>query len=168
MVSMSDDSWQSTLLDLLNTSPVIDGRRVDSLADTESARVWLRDHAGTEADKPDDVRVLRDRLHRVIRGNDDASTLRPYLAGVHQLPTMDKDGLRWHLDESTDWAARIVVTLGELQRSMPGRLRACDNADCNLFLLDRTRGGTARWCSMTTCGNRMKARRHHLRTKLGG
>jgi predicted RNA-binding Zn ribbon-like protein len=36
-----------------------------------------------------------------------------------------------------------------------------------LFLLDRTRAGTARWCSMSVCGNRMKARRHYGRTTSG-
>jgi predicted RNA-binding Zn ribbon-like protein len=34
-----------------------------------------------------------------------------------------------------------------------------------MFLLDASRSGTARWCSMATCGNRLKARRHHARGK---
>jgi predicted RNA-binding Zn ribbon-like protein len=48
---------------------------------------------------------------------------------------------------------------------MPGRLRPCANPECRLFLLDESRSGTARWCSMATCGNRLKARRHHARGK---
>ena len=32
-------------------------------------------------------------------------------------------------------------------------------------LLDRSRPGTAKWCSMATCGNRMKARAHAQRTR---
>ncbi|WP_199539016.1 CGNR zinc finger domain-containing protein [Desertihabitans brevis] len=31
--------------------------------------------------------------------------------------------------------------------------------------MDRTRAGTARWCSMAVCGNQMKARRHHSRQR---
>ena len=34
-----------------------------------------------------------------------------------------------------------------------------------MFLLDESRSGTARWCSMATCGNRLKARRHNARGK---
>ncbi|MEV6129094.1 CGNR zinc finger domain-containing protein [Streptomyces violaceusniger] len=48
---------------------------------------------------------------------------------------------------------------------MPGRLRPCENPACRLFLLDRSRANTARWCSMKTCGNRLKARRHQARAR---
>ncbi|WP_412973700.1 CGNR zinc finger domain-containing protein [Mycolicibacterium setense] len=34
-----------------------------------------------------------------------------------------------------------------------------------MFLIDRSKRNTARWCSMATCGNRMKARRHHQRAR---
>ncbi|MFD9792685.1 CGNR zinc finger domain-containing protein [Streptomyces sp. NPDC059070] len=30
--------------------------------------------------------------------------------------------------------------------------------------MDRTRGGTRRWCSSGDCGNRDRARRHYART----
>ncbi|MGV0807475.1 CGNR zinc finger domain-containing protein [Mycolicibacterium setense] len=39
--------------------------------------------------------------------------------------------------------------------------RGRGNPDYRLFLIDRSKPNTARWCSMATCGNRMKARRHH-------
>ena len=38
---------------------------------------------------------------------------------------------------------------------------------CALFLLDRSKPNTARWCSMAVCGNRMKARRHYERARAG-
>ena len=47
----------------------------------------------------------------------------------------------------------------------PGRLRPCANDECRLFLIDRSKAGTARWCSMAVCGNRMKARRHYERAR---
>src|ERR1700723_3669273 len=56
-------------------------------------------------------------------------------------------------------AVRAVLAWDALARSRPGRLRPCANDECRLFLIDRTRAGTARWCSMALCGNRMKARR---------
>ncbi|MEC3993203.1 CGNR zinc finger domain-containing protein [Actinacidiphila sp. DG2A-62] len=48
----------------------------------------------------------------------------------------------------------------------PGRLRPCQNAEeCTLFLIDRSKSNSARWCSMAQCGNRMKARRHYERAR---
>ncbi|RSM88630.1 hypothetical protein DMH04_08350 [Kibdelosporangium aridum] len=38
------------------------------------------------------------------------------------------------------------------------RVRACGR--CGWLFLDSSRGGRRRWCSMSTCGNREKARRH--------
>jgi predicted RNA-binding Zn ribbon-like protein len=37
-----------------------------------------------------------------------------------------------------------------------------------MFLIDRSKPNTARWCSMAICGNRMKARRYYQRTKAAG
>lgn len=41
------------------------------------------------------------------------------------------------------------------------RIRTCDN--CGWLFLDRSRNGSRRWCDMTVCGNRQKARRHYRR-----
>jgi predicted RNA-binding Zn ribbon-like protein len=153
----SPANWQAVLLDLLNTTPVIDGQMVDQL----DAR-WLRAHG---APKGADVRDLRDDLQRVVRMEADASVLRPYLTDARQLPDVGPDGVTWSLE--ADWPARLVLAWGELERDMPGRLRPCANEECRLFLIDRSRAGTARWCSMSGCGNRMKARRHYSRTKGG-
>jgi predicted RNA-binding Zn ribbon-like protein len=47
------------------------------------------------------------------------------------------------------------------------RVRICGAADCGLRFLDRSPAGNRRWCSMTRCGNRMKARLHQERTRRG-
>lgn len=41
------------------------------------------------------------------------------------------------------------------------RLRLCEG--CAVVFLDRSPSGRRRWCSMRTCGNRAKARRHRAR-----
>lgn len=43
------------------------------------------------------------------------------------------------------------------------RLRLCQT--CGWLFLDRSRNGSRRWCDMAVCGNRQKARRHHLRKR---
>jgi predicted RNA-binding Zn ribbon-like protein len=47
------------------------------------------------------------------------------------------------------------------------RVRRCANERCQWLFLDDSKSGTRRWCSMTTCGNRAKARRHYLRHRQG-
>ena len=47
------------------------------------------------------------------------------------------------------------------------RVRNCANPDCPFWFLDTTRSGTRCWCSMTVCGNRLKARRHYRRQHPG-
>jgi predicted RNA-binding Zn ribbon-like protein len=43
------------------------------------------------------------------------------------------------------------------------RLRQCANAKCRWLFVDDSKGGSRRWCSMSTCGNRAKVQRHALR-----
>ena len=155
--------WSEVLLDLLNTTPVVDGEATDSLATDASARRWLALRDGDD-EQPKAIRHLRDDLQKVVRGELPAEVLNRYLAAVGQVPRLHADGLDWDIGVSADWCARIVLAWGELQNTRPGRLRSCANEECHLFLLDRSRGGTGRWCSMSECGNRMKARRHYSRS----
>ena len=46
-----------------------------------------------------------------------------------------------------------------------GRIRECGAADCTWLFVDESRNRSRRWCDMTACGNRMKARRHYERAK---
>jgi predicted RNA-binding Zn ribbon-like protein len=41
------------------------------------------------------------------------------------------------------------------------RVKQC--AECRWMFMDRSRNASRRWCSMTVCGNRVKARRYHER-----
>jgi predicted RNA-binding Zn ribbon-like protein len=45
------------------------------------------------------------------------------------------------------------------------RLKQCANDVCARFFLDESKSGTRTWCSMKTCGNRVKAARYYQRTK---
>jgi predicted RNA-binding Zn ribbon-like protein len=160
---MKSTDWRTVLVELLNTTPVVDGAATDVLADTAAASSWLRAHGGGGADDLDVVREVRDTLQRVVWGCSAPDALADYLSGVRQVPHLAADGLSWSL-EGADWAARVVLAWGAVESELPGRLRPCANEECRLFLLDRSRGGTGRWCSMSGCGNRMKARRHYHRT----
>jgi predicted RNA-binding Zn ribbon-like protein len=56
-------------------------------------------------------------------------------------------------------AARM---LGTAERS---RIRICASETCSGRFFDRSPAGRRRWCSMRTCGNEAKARRHRERRK---
>ena len=56
-------------------------------------------------------------------------------------------------------AAELLTTPSLLQR-----VRVCASADrCAWLFLDTSRNGSRRWCDMSICGNRAKARRHYQR-----
>jgi predicted RNA-binding Zn ribbon-like protein len=48
------------------------------------------------------------------------------------------------------------------------RVRECGGATCTWLFLDASRNRSRRWCSMESCGNRAKARRHYRRRREGG
>jgi predicted RNA-binding Zn ribbon-like protein len=57
-------------------------------------------------------------------------------------------------------AAADLLTSDDL-----AKVRVCASEDCAWLFLDKTRNARRRWCDMTTCGNRVKARRHYERVK---
>jgi predicted RNA-binding Zn ribbon-like protein len=166
MVSARSD--EEMLLDLLNTTPVTDGVRQDHLDDPERARSWSREHGGAgSAVEARLVRQVRDALQAVVRGERAPDALAGYLEGVSYVPSLSGEGVDWTLDAppEREVAARAVLAWSGLEKAGPGRLRPCANTECRLFLIDRSKVGNARWCSMAVCGNRMKARRHYQRAR---
>jgi len=159
---------EAFLLDLLNSTPIVDGLQQDELETAQSGRSWLRARGlhGSIA-QWQAVRAARATLQAVVRGQQRASSLTPLLDATSYRPSVSDNGVQWRLDAPTDRAAaaRAVLTWDALRRTRPGRLRPCENPECALFLIDHGRPNTARWCSMAVCGNRMKARRHYQRTR---
>ncbi len=71
----------------------------------------------------------------------------------------DLDRVLWPVVRST----AELLTSGD-----PERVRRCAGDDCAWLFIDRSRNGTRRWCDMTVCGNRSKARRFYRRTRNAG
>jgi predicted RNA-binding Zn ribbon-like protein len=156
---------EALLLDLLNTTPVVDGLPRDDLENSGVAKTWMRKHAitptGAELAALVDVRSL---LQAVVRGERTPAALRTYLDAVTLKPVVTGSRVDWRVvTTGTASAVRAVLAWDALRITSPGRLRPCANTECQLFLIDRSKPNTARWCSMAGCGNRMKARRHYQR-----
>ena len=53
-----------------------------------------------------------------------------------------------------------------LTSDLLSRVRRCeDDRGCGYLFIDTSRNRSRRWCSMESCGNRAKARRHYARQK---
>jgi predicted RNA-binding Zn ribbon-like protein len=73
----------------------------------------------------------------------------------------------WDSPAGLDWLVwPIACSAAELLVSDTAhRVRECANVPCGWLFIDRSRSGTRRWCDMSICGNRIKARRHYARQK---
>ena len=161
-------SAESFLLALLNSTPVVDGVPTDELGDRARALDWLASAGGVGSEAEWRlVLAARSALQRIVRGEQPADVLASTLTGAVLIPDVTGGELAWTLDVPPDreLAVRAVLAWDALEKTSPGRLRPCANDECQLFLIDRSRAGTARWCSMASCGNRMKARRHYQKAR---
>ncbi|WP_238385377.1 CGNR zinc finger domain-containing protein [Nesterenkonia muleiensis] len=164
-VMMIED--EDLLMAVLNSAPVIRGKPTDQLDGSTGNEILQRfGGEGTEAELLH-LRRTRDALQGMIREESDAvEQLTAAIDKAALVPEVTGNGLQWQLDAPADerLSARTVLAWSRVAEQFPGRLRACANTECNLFLIDHSRPGTAKWCSMATCGNRMKARAHARRT----
>jgi predicted RNA-binding Zn ribbon-like protein len=70
------------------------------------------------------------------------------------------DQIGWPVARS----AAELLTSNKLER-----VRHCaDDRGCGMLFLDTSRNKSRRWCSMGSCGNRAKAKRHYQRAKSSG
>lgn len=77
-------------------------------------------------------------------------------------------GRGWQLDMLTPSASEVLAPVlwsaADLSLALQRvHLRSCANPQCRWLFLDDSKGASRRWCSMSSCGNRAKVRRHFLR-----
>lgn len=153
---------------VLNTAPLNGGHPEEHLTGERGADL-ARTLGGTASpEELEQLRRVRHALQSLIRGRTETlGALQQVLDEVHMVGTVTPGGLSWSLAAPDDvrLAAQVIQAGSAVNQRLPGRLRACANEECNLYLIDHTRPGTAKWCSMATCGNRMKARAHAARRR---
>jgi predicted RNA-binding Zn ribbon-like protein len=76
----------------------------------------------------------------------------------------------WRWPADSDAARRILWTVAHsaaelLTSDHLGAVRVCAGAGCGWLFLDLSRNRSRRWCAMSDCGNREKARRHYQRVR---
>jgi predicted RNA-binding Zn ribbon-like protein len=127
------------------------------------------------------ARSFRERLYRILAataagdppdGKDlDAITASARKAAARSRLERRDGGFAWILDEVKGreldrpiWElARAAVAL--LTSESLQRVRQCADETCGWLFIDRSRNRSRRWCDMSSCGNRAKARRNYARKK---
>ena len=160
---------EDLLLAVLNSAPVVDGSVSDEL-DGVAGGAFARLLGGSGSEpEVSQLRRVRSALHAVIRDPVEAhlAALAAVLNQADRTPRVTLAGVRWEVRAPVDdqLAVRVLLAWSDIVETYPGRLRPCANGECNLFLIDHSRPGSAKWCSMATCGNRMKARAYASRTR---
>ncbi|MBI1278993.1 MAG: hypothetical protein GC179_12765 [Anaerolineaceae bacterium] len=90
------------------------------------------------------------------------------MSHLHMTPTSDNFCWTCVLDENdletmiwpVVWSTAELMTSHDLHY-----LRECASDDCEWLFLDTSKNHSRRWCSMTSCGNRSKARTHYQRAR---
>ena len=126
------------------------------------------------------ARILREAIYSVFsclaRGEDppreDLERLNSALPGSLSRLAVAREGagFRWRWSpcgQDLDGPiAPVVDSASDLLTSDDlGRVRVCEAGDCAWLFMDRSRNRTRRWCDMSACGNRAKARRHYHRVR---
>jgi predicted RNA-binding Zn ribbon-like protein len=61
----------------------------------------------------------------------------------------------------------LAITARAMVDGSWSRLKVCPGEDCGWAFYDHSRNQTGRWCSMSVCGGRAKARAHYRRRRAG-
>ena len=96
------------------------------------------------------------------------SVLSPALAHLRVARDAGSYGWRWRqsgeLDQMLWPVARSAAEL--LVSDRLDRVKMCAGDSCGWLFVDTSRNRSRRWCDMSDCGNRAKARRHYHRTRV--
>lgn len=127
----------------------------------------------------EDAIQLREAIYRIFANyaeqntvlSDDLATLNKALRiSLSQLQiNLSSQGFDWEFAENQNAFDQIIWPIarsaGELLVSDTlSRVRQCaDDRGCGYLFIDTSRNRSRLWCSMESCGNRAKARRHYQR-----
>lgn len=112
MKAIKIETDETLLLDLLNTTPVVDGTPRDQLADAAAGRRWLAAHCRPASD--DEWRAVldaRSAFQDVVRGDGPPAPLARFVDGVHYRASLTGDGVAWRLDPPAGRSAAALAVL---------------------------------------------------------
>ena len=157
----------------------------ETLNSAEDLAGWLANNVSKEArplPQPEFGRAIeaRETIYRLFDAMAraktpaaaDLRTLNGLLADAPARTTLrrERSGFAWEVDmrgtTAIDQLAPLLWSAGDLLAGGKlDRVKRCANPECGWLFLDDSRAGKRRWCSMSSCGNREKARRHYHKSK---
>jgi predicted RNA-binding Zn ribbon-like protein len=156
-------------------------RGADLLASARGLRDWLLERelieAAARVGADDLARALtaREALRDLARGNAGSvatEALNRAAAGAGVELRFTDDGPRFVRPPRAEVPAAIGLILayaaGAMIEGTWERLKICPGDHCGWAFYDHSRNRTGRWCSMSVCGGRAKARAHYRRHQQGG
>ena len=174
-------------LDLVNTLRERWRRRVETLVTPDDLGEWLLRAGLLPQPMPvkravlAEARELREAIDAGVRAavsgdRTPAEAIRlidDWLVHAGTRPALEVQGGQPLLGErqAADSPRRALGTVALDAATMLGvpeqraRVRICEAPDCSARFYDRSPAGRRRWCSMRSCGNVAKARRHRLRKR---
>ncbi|MEA2269536.1 MAG: hypothetical protein QOC64_2146 [Solirubrobacteraceae bacterium] len=193
----SGESWWYWLggrpaLDLVNTLRERWRRRVETLVTPDDLALWLvradllAEPVPVTADMLDDARALREAIDACVTATltgaappaGGIAVIDGWLSRAQTHPTLvlEADGtpVLSEIAPTADAPRRALGAIALDAAQMLGRgpererLRICASDTCSARFYDRSPAGARRWCSMRTCGNEAKARRHRARAARSG
>jgi predicted RNA-binding Zn ribbon-like protein len=169
--------WLLTYGDLLAWS-----RHAGILSGDEASQLERKAMSQPEAAEEALARAaaMRETIYRLllntIRGHaPDPSDLAAFNRALAEAPSRAgvvyrMDAYHWRLSAGGDdldeilwrilWQAADLLTSDRL-----AQVKLCAGEDCGWLFLDASRNQSRRWCSMSDCGNRAKAKRYYRRHK---
>lgn len=106
-------------------------------------------------------------------GPADLATINAAAATAPLVPALGPDGVARFIAPTASAALSTVArdAIDLFGGPLAARIRVCAAENCGLLLVDTSRAGRRRWCSMELCGNRTKVRTHrsssHCSTPTG-
>jgi predicted RNA-binding Zn ribbon-like protein len=112
-------------------------------------------HAAGRRARPSDLAILNEAVREALG---------------HLRLVGEATGFAWRWPADSDAARRILWTVARsaadlLTSAHLGAVRECAGAGCGWLFVDLSRNRSRRWCAMSDCGNREKARRHYQRVR---
>ena len=146
----------------------------DQLADASRAAAWLAEFGFPEplgAEELSSLRQFRETIRAILLANngdgDPDLAWRTLAELAHRTPVdivLERDG-SCRLAPCTEGGAAAVkadllATIYDAVRDGSWRrMKACRKGSCLWAFYDHSKNGSGAWCSMATCGNRVKAQR---------
>ncbi len=168
-------------LDMLNTQAALGEKKLEFWKTAEDVADWCRRTGVPVPDMPampakaqaalladaTELRAIARRLVEQRKAGEpvDPAPLNRYLHANRSAPHIEVDAegkVQMRRTSSEDPAAQVVGALAEsvgqlLAEGDFALVKQCEHPGCILWFYDRTKAHRRRWCSMTLCGNKVKA-----------